>query len=308
MTESHRMNDEKNSDRYLLEAIRNKDVGAWSALIDQYQGRLFNYARGKVKQVSDAEDMVQETFTSLLNSLHKKPETEIRRLDAYLFNILRNAICSQYRSRWARSVCLIEDAFYNKDASEAINVSEQITSGDISVSRFASDSEQNAKRHQLLTEILVDIIGKYKKKLNFRDIKICDLLFYSKISSIETANILNQNESLVRVFKHRFLKQVTRRIPEQFRLADNSMLSSSDVFSEIWEATQLTCPKYSTLANFMMEKLDPEWFEYIDFHLTTFGCHFCRASFKDIQQKNSSDKQRSLQESIMASTIGFFKG
>jgi RNA polymerase sigma factor (sigma-70 family) len=302
------MNDKKNSDRYLLESIRNKDVGAWSTLIDQYQGRLFNYAKGKVKQVGDAEDMVQETFTSLINILHKKPETDIRRLDAYLFNILRNAICSQYRSRWSRSVCLIEDAFYSKDASEAINVSEQITSGDISVSRFASDSEQNAKRHQLLTEILVDIIGKYKKKLNFRDIKICDLLFYSKISSIETANILNQSESSVRVFKHRFLKQVIQRIPEQFRLADNSMLSSSDVFSEIWEATQLTCPKYSTLANFMMEKLDPEWFEYIDFHLTTFGCHFCRASFKDIQQKNSSDKQRSLQESIMASTIGFFKG
>lgn len=300
------MSNDKNSGSDLLESIRKKDVDAWRVLIDQYQGRLLNYAKSKVRQQSDAEDIVQETFTSLLNILHKNPATEIQRLDAYLFRILKNAICTQYRSRWARSVCLIQDVYYGKDANEEINVAEQITSGDLSVSQFASENEQDALRYQVLTEALKDIVSKYKKTLNFRDLKMCDLLFYSNMSSVDTANILSLNESAVRVFKHRFLKQVNRGIPEHYRLTENSMLSNANVFSDIWEATQLTCPKYSTLKKFTMESIDPTWFDYIDFHLTTFGCHFCRASFKDIQQKHTSEKQRSLQKSIMTSTIGFF--
>jgi RNA polymerase sigma-70 factor (ECF subfamily) len=300
------MGNDKNNDTDLLEAIRKKDADAWGVLIDQYQGRLLNYAKSKVRQQSDVEDIVQETFISLLNFLHNNPETEIHRLDAYLFGILKNAICRQYRSRWVRSVCLIQDAYYGKDANEEINAAEQITSGDLSVSRFASENEQNALRYQVLSGVLKDVVSKYKKKLNFRDIKMCDLLFYSKMSSVDTASILNQNESSVRVFKHRFLKQVNRGIPEHYKLAENSMLSNANYFSDIWEATQLTCPKYSTLGEFTMETLHPAWFDYIDFHLTTFGCHFCRASYKDIQQKHNSKKQTSLKKSIMTSTIGFF--
>ena len=299
------MGSDKNSDIDLFEAIRKKDVDAWGKLIEQYQGRLLNYAKSKVKQQRDAEDMVKATFTSLLNMLHKTPGTEIHRLDAYLFSILKNAICTQYRSRWVRSVCLIQDAYYSKDSNEEINAAEQITSGDLSVSQCVSENEQNALRHQILTGVLKDIISKHKDTLNFRDIKMCDLLFYSKMSSTDTASILNQNESSVRVFKHRFLKQVNQEIPEQYKFSENSMLNNANLFSDIWESTQLTCPKYSTLRKFAMESLEPAWFDYIDFHLTTFGCHFCRASFKDIQRRHTSEKQRSMQESIMSSTIGF---
>jgi RNA polymerase sigma-70 factor (ECF subfamily) len=302
------MAEDMNCDKEPLEAILQKDVGAWGALIDKYQGRLLNYARSKVKQQIDAEDVVQETFTSLLNILQKRPETEIRRLEAYLFITLKHAICSQYRNRWARSVCLIQDVYYGNDENEGINVAEQITSGDLSVTGFVSSNEQDVLRYQVLTEILKGIISKYKEKLNFQDIKKCDLLFYSNMSCIDAADILNLNESSVRVFRHRFLKQVNQKIPDRYKIGENSLLGGGNIFSDIWEATQLTCPKYSTLVNFKMERLDPAWFDYIDFHLTTFGCHFCRASFKDIQQKYSSVKQKSLQESIMTSTIGFFKG
>ena len=49
-----------------------------------------------------------------------------------------------------------------------------------------------------------------------------------------------------------------------------------------------------------------EWFDYVDFHLTIMGCHFCRASFKDLrQQQQTSRLQEDLRQRIMASTIGF---
>ena len=295
-----------NCDKELLEAIRRKDVNAWSALIDQYQGRLLNYAKSKLKQSVDAEDAVQETFTSLLKALQNNPQAKIQRLDSYLFVILKNTICSQYRTRWARSVSLIQDVYFAKDESDQVDMAAQIASDDLSVSRFVSGNEQDSLRRIALTETLVDIVGRYKETQNFRDIKICDLLFFSKMSSSDTANILNQNLSSIRVFKHRFLKQIGQKIPDHFKLKDESLLSNSDILSDIWQATRLTCPKYSTLVNFVSEKLDPAWFDYIDFHLTTFGCHYCRASFRDIQQKYGSNLQKTLHESIMTSTIGFF--
>lgn len=300
------MIDEDKSQTALLEAIRQKDADAWGRLIDEYHGRLLNYANGKVKQSSDAEDAVQETFVSLLKVL-QKPGTRIQKLDSYLFIILKNKICTQYRSRWSRSVSLIQDAYYGKDDDKQVDGIGQVTSGDLSVSRFVSINEEADLRREKLREAFEDIVGKYKNNRSFRDLKICDLLFYSRMSSNDTAHILHQNESSIRVFKHRFIKQVNQRIPEDISITDESMLRESDVFFEIWESSQLTCPKYSTLVNFAMEKLDPDWFDYIDFHLTTIGCHFCRASFKDIQHKYSSEQQQTLHKSIMASTIGFFK-
>ncbi|MFC1763262.1 hypothetical protein ACFL6U_14435 [Planctomycetota bacterium] len=74
----------------------------------------------------------------------------------------------------------------------------------------------------------------------------------------------------------------------------------------LWEQCRPTCPKYSTLGKFVREDMDPAWFDYIDFHLTTFGCHICRASYKDLVERTESDQQKTLQERILHSTIGFF--
>ena len=299
------MIDNNNNESDLLEAIRQKDTAAWGKLIDEYQGRLLNYAKSKVKQPSDAEDAVQETFVSLLKIL-QKPQTRIQRLESYLFMILKNTICTQYRSRWARSVSLIQDAYQGKDPKEQVDAIAQVASDDLSVSRYVSINEEDRLRREKLEDALEEIASKYKDSRNFRDLKICDLLFYSRMSSHDTAHVLDQNDSSVRVFKHRFIKRVNQQIPEENCLTDDSKLRENDTFFEIWEASRLTCPKYSTLVNFTMEKLDPDWFDYIDFHLTTIGCHFCRASFKDIQHKYSPEQQKNLHESIMASTIGFF--
>ena len=54
-----------------------------------------------------------------------------------------------------------------------------------------------------------------------------------------------------------------------------------------------------------LEKLNAEWFDYVDFHLTTLGCHFCRASFNDLQHQRSRDQRTIFQNKIMASTVGF---
>ena len=124
------MSNEFQTDHELIEAIKKNSPNAWVQLIHQFQGRLYNYACTRVSQTSDAEDAVQETFTSLLKALSKHPDRVIENLETYLFTILRNTIYGQYRTRWAKSVCLIQDIAYFKGDEEKQNFISQIASSD----------------------------------------------------------------------------------------------------------------------------------------------------------------------------------
>jgi hypothetical protein len=65
----------------------------------------------------------------------------------------------------------------------------------------------------------------------------------------------------------------------------------------------LSCPGRETLNEFLHESLSPQWFDYVDFHLTTLGCHFCRASYKDLQERHAGDRDTRFQRRVMNTTI-----
>jgi hypothetical protein len=112
------------------------------------------------------------------------------------------------------------------------------------------------------------------------------------------------DEGLVRVVKHRCLKAIRAAVAATDGLQDLSLSFSEDLLTEVWESQRLSCPKRSTLGAFLLESLAPEWFDYVDFHLTTMGCHFCRASFKDLQEQHASEQQTQFRQQILNSTIG----
>ena len=296
------------TDDALAKAIAANDMDAWNHLVHQYHGRLMNFAFKRVKQTSDAEDVVQETFVSVLKSLKNNPDRQFNSLENYFFAVLRNVICSQYRTRWAKSVCLLQDVYRCSDEDPNMNNAfDQIASDDLTVSRYVSDHEQQDLMYNALAESLAEKLVEYKQSLNFRNLKICDLIFYSRLSSVEAARILDMPESSIRVFKFRFLKDLQVLVAGCMKSEIPSEQPCEDLLSDIWEEHRFTCPKYSTLKRFTKEDVAPEWFEYIDFHLTTLGCHFCRAGFKDLQAKQANDQETCFEKQIIASTIGFFK-
>jgi RNA polymerase sigma-70 factor (ECF subfamily) len=59
------------SDQALVTATLNGDKGAYRALVERYQGRLFRVAFNVLKNTSDAEDVVQESFVKAFLSLDK---------------------------------------------------------------------------------------------------------------------------------------------------------------------------------------------------------------------------------------------
>src|ERR1700733_10208597 len=73
------------SDRILVQQIRQGDPRAWEHLIARYEGRLLAFVQRRLRDRAASEDVVQETFIGFLNSLPNYDET--RELQTYLFTI-----------------------------------------------------------------------------------------------------------------------------------------------------------------------------------------------------------------------------
>jgi RNA polymerase sigma factor (sigma-70 family) len=290
-------------DRSLLEAIQRGDAEAWTRLVDEYQGRLLRFAQTRVPQSADAEDIVQDTFASFVKAIHTlRIQTSI---ETYLFGILRNAIVNRVRTRWARTVCLIQDVYRGSEEDVPDDLLTCMTSPDPSVSWCVSHEEQHDLQRQVLAEALQRLIRDLQEAGKLRDLKVAELVFYCQLAGKETAKLLQMDEGLVRVVKHRCLKSIREAVAANDAIRDLSVSFSEDMLTEVWGSQRLSCPKRSTLGAFLLESLSPEWFDYVDFHLATMGCHFCRASFKDLQEQQTSGQQTQFRQQILNSTIGF---
>ncbi len=297
------MGDTHQKDKDILEAVRRGDTDAWAHLVDAYQGRLLRFARGRLPQHADAEDAVQETFASFVKAI---PQIQIEvGIETYLFGILRHEIINRFRSRLSKTVCLLQDVYRTGTDDALINALDQIVAGDPSVSRCVGRDEQQQLQQQTLARALDRLVAGFRDKGKLRNLKIAELLFYCKLPNGEAAKLLGLKNGLIRVIKHRCLKQIRDDVMQFCCSTDLSFSYSEDLLTEVWESHRLSCPKRSTLGAFLLETLPPKWFDYVDFHLTTVGCHFCRASYKDLQERQNGREQERFRQRIMTSTIGF---
>lgn len=297
------MSDTEKTNSGALEAIRQGDAQAWSQLIEEYQGRLLRFAQSRVSQHADAEDIVQETFTSFLKAIDKL-QIEVS-LETYLFGILRHEIADRYRSRKAKAVCLVQDIYRTGTGSTPASPVGQVSAYGPSVSWCVCQEELHQLQRRTLAQALQELVAGFKNGAKLRDLKIAELLFYCNLRNTDVAKLLGLEDGLVRVIKHRCLKRIRASVLALGLPSDVSFSYSEDILTELWESLRLSCPKRSTLGAFLLETIPPEWFDYVDFHLTTIGCHFCRANFKDLQQQQAGRAQEDLRQRIMTTTIGF---
>ena len=227
-------------------------------------------------------------------------------LETYLFAIVRNEIVQHLRTPWARNVCLIQDVYYSNEDNMSADALAQLQSPDPSTSWCVSHNEEHQFLRAALTQTLRQFVRKFQKTEKLDSLKLAELIFYCQLSNDNVTKQLGVSTGNVRTFKHRSLKHIREDIAQRCGAKDISVSYSEDLLIEIWKEQRLSCPKRSTLGAFLLEDLPPEWFDYVDFHLTTIGCHFCRANYKDLCQKQQTSKQREhLRQRIMASTVGF---
>lgn len=296
------MTEDLQQDNILLKGIRLGKAEAWSQLIDHYQGRLLRYAKTRVQPIVDAEDLVQETFLSFVKGLEGfRGECSI---ETYLFVLLRHGIINRSRSRGAQSICLLQDVAADPNDSQA-DAWAAVNDPHACVTQHVQRLEDQQRQYQALAKALNTLVKGLKQKPNFQSLMVIELLFYAGLSNQQTSKLLRIDEGNIRVIKHRSLRRLQKRLLAEYPKGDESFHCSDDLIRTVWASQRMSCPKRSTLGAFLLQELDPAWFEYVDFHLSILGCHFCRASFKDLQHQQDRDQLKDFRQRILASTIGF---
>ena len=53
----------------------------------------------------------------------------------------------------------------------------------------------------------------------------------------------------------------------------------------IWKRSRLTCPTRQQWGSFLLDALDPDYADYLKFHIEVIACPFCQANLQDLQHK-----------------------
>jgi RNA polymerase sigma factor (sigma-70 family) len=291
-------------EQYFLDRIRQGDGQVWSDFVSRYQGRLLRFARAKLPQRADAEDVVQEAFVAFLRSIGRyRGECD---LETYLFALLRRKIVDSYRSAGVRRVCLIQDTREGGDPDEApSDLLDVVESPVQTASWYARADEQYDVQKTALAEALTELVDGMKKSLKFRDLQVIELLFYGQLANKDVAQAMGLDEKAVALIKHRALKQIREDVTRQRLSAEPSSEQFEHLLTDLWENRRFSCPKRNTIGAYMLGTLEADWHRYVDFHLNLLGCRFCRANLDDLQSQSQETQQEQFQARIMESTVGF---
>jgi len=309
-------------EQYFLDRIKQGDEQVWADFVSRYRGRLVRFARAKLPQRADAEDVVQETFVAFLRSISRyRGECD---LETYLFALIRRKIIDSYRSAGARKVCLIQDAWDSDHEEGSSDLLDVVPSPAQTASWYARADEQQSMEKTILAEALSDLVDGLKKNLNLRDLQIIEMLFYCQIPNKEVAKKMNLDEKAVALIKHRNLKQIRERVGRRLEAGDRGARGEGilplraegaspsednpipdSLLTDLWEYYRFSCPKRNTIGAYMLGTLEPDWHKYVEFHLNVLGCRFCRANLDDLQSQSQETQQEAFQARIMESTIGF---
>jgi hypothetical protein len=72
----------------------------------------------------------------------------------------------------------------------------------------------------------------------------------------------------------------------------------------IWRRENLSCPTRDQLGGYLLQALDPDLWDYIDFHLKIVGCPFCQANLEDLEkrQAEAAEQTRTRRKRIVNSS------
>jgi hypothetical protein len=106
----------------------------------------------------------------------------------------------------------------------------------------------------------------------------------------------------VALIKHRNLKQIRESVAQGQLSGEPTSEEFENLLTDLWEYYRFSCPKRNTIGAYMLGTLEPDWQQYVEFHLNTLGCRFCRANLDDLQNQSRETRQEAFQARIMEST------
>ena len=166
-------------DIQLIQMAKGGDAEAFGVLYERHSQRVFRFLYAHVDNRQDAEDLMEEVFMRVWNTISGYHEKGVPFL-AFLFRIARNGLIDHYRrSKPARQVASFEDLSLRDRESEP---------GE----RLAATLECQ-EVHQVLAKLRED----------YRTVLVLRLL--SELSPEETAQVMQRSTGAVRILQHRAL-------------------------------------------------------------------------------------------------------
>jgi hypothetical protein len=109
--------------------------------------------------------------------------------------------------------------------------------------------------------------------------------------------------------EHMAAVEVDLRQNETLRRRLAALLSERDhgahSVGEVWRRARLTCLTRQQLGNYLLGVLDPDWHDYVEFHLRTVGCRFCQANLEDLRQATAAiPEAQQRRQKYFQSSIG----
>jgi RNA polymerase sigma-70 factor (ECF subfamily) len=206
------------TDRIIIDRIRNGDGDAWRDLISRYERRLLAFVESRLGRRAASEDIVQEAFVGFLNSL---PNFDGRRpLESYLFSICAYKLTDHMRREGRRPALPLS-------AGSDSGGEWQLASSARAASSIARSSEQKDLEEKALVEALREQIERWKERGDWTKLRCNELLFVRGWANKKVAEELGISEQQVANFKFDFLAR-TRTLVQRQEL-------SEDVFPELYD-------------------------------------------------------------------------
>lgn len=75
----------------------------------------------------------------------------------------------------------------------------------------------------------------------------------------------------------------------------------------VWRRERLTCPSREQLGSYLLQVLEDEQQDYIEFHLQVIGCPYCTANFADLQalQQGAAPQARERRRRFFQSSAAY---
>lgn len=190
------------SDRLLIQQIRDGDSRAWETLIARYEGRLLAYVQRRLRDRSASEDVVQETFIGFLNSL---PNFDDRReLQTYLFTIASHKLTDHLRKAGRHPFKSLPDG--NEELLD------QQTDHNPTASSRARSHEREELETSAITRCLGQILRGWQDKGDYTRLKVMELLWVKGMANRDVAALLGITEQQVANYRFAAVKKLTELV------------------------------------------------------------------------------------------------
>lgn len=286
------------ADQFLVEQITQGSNSAWRQLIERYAGRLLAFARARTSSLSDAEDLVQETFVGFLQSLTHYDTA--RSLETYLFTILRYKLYDLLRQRKTKMISepADGDGWWDQILPETVETP----------SGLAVQAEGQQQQAKILGEILLKLIHDLRDRQAFNDLQVIELIFFGGKRNLDVAELLDMDQKAVAGVKFRAVQKLQKYLADRDTQKHPELDEQhADVtVSRVWREQRLTCLKRSTLGSYLLGVLEEPWRSYTQFHLDVVSCSMCLANLADLESEEEELTPADT-ERMFASSAGFLR-